>query len=354
MGHSHASGTRISKTVGNNTTYYTHGASGNSEMETIVGSSSTTNRYYIWGLDHLGLIQSSARYYYIKDHLGSVRMIIDKNGKVKAYDDYYPFGLVMPGRSMNMAMADERYKFIGKEQDAETGYYMLGPRPFDSFIGRFLTPDPLQALFPGQSSYSYSLNNPIRFLDAGGMAPGDTVAEVLITANRLYDPDMWLPISNNIASNSVTYALANQNLRNQLQSEAEKQSVRDLIKSIITSIPGAEIHDLLDPFKGIANQLGDRATDKLQEAIDKITGDFSQNGVAITPEVQGLITQYVISLATSFVSSNNLIGPPDIINAHLHKNADTIFYDFKHSNYIMEVIQKDSTGDPTGHLLFTR
>lgn len=87
-----ASDTRISKTVGNNTTYYTHGVNGNAEMETIVGAS-TTSRYYIWGLDHLGLIQSSARYYYLKDHLGSVRMIIDKNGKVKAYDDYYPYGL---------------------------------------------------------------------------------------------------------------------------------------------------------------------------------------------------------------------------------------------------------------------
>ncbi len=171
-----ANGTRIAKTVGSNTTYYTKGSSGNNEMETIVGASSTTNRYYIWGLsagggslsgDHLGLIQSSARYYYLKDHLGSVRMIIDKNGKLKAYDDYYPYGLVMPGRSMNMAMADERYKFIGKEQDAETGYGYFGGRYYCSLIGRWLSIDPLTKT-PGYNPYNYCLDNPLKYFDPDG------------------------------------------------------------------------------------------------------------------------------------------------------------------------------------------
>ncbi len=180
-----ANGTRISKTVGSNTTYYTKGSSGNNEMETIVSASSTTNRYYIWGLsagggslsgDHLGLIQSSARYYYLKDHLGSVRMIIDKNGKVKAYDDYYPYGLVMPGRSMNMAMADERYKFIGQEQDAETGYGYFDSRYYNSVTGMFNCVDDMSELNPGQSPYVYACNNPLRYLDPMGLDAKDDTA----------------------------------------------------------------------------------------------------------------------------------------------------------------------------------
>jgi hypothetical protein len=40
--------------------------------------------------------------YYLTDHLGSIRTTIDgTTGAVLGYDDYYPFGLAMPGRSSN-------------------------------------------------------------------------------------------------------------------------------------------------------------------------------------------------------------------------------------------------------------
>ncbi len=168
-----ANGTRISKTIGKNTTYYTHGVSGNAEMETIIGTSSTTSRYYIWGLDHLGHITSAMHYYYLKDHLGSIRMTVNKNGKVVSYNDYYPYGSIMPMRSMNMAMADERYKFIGKEQDAETGYGYFDNRYYCSLTGMFGRPDELSELNPFQSPYVYALNNPVRFLDPSGLDAKD-------------------------------------------------------------------------------------------------------------------------------------------------------------------------------------
>ncbi len=163
-----ANGTRISKTVGKNNTYYTTGVTGNSEMETIVGAS-TTSRYYIWGLDHLGHITSAMHYYYLKDHLGSIRMTINKNGKVVSYNDYYPYGSIMPMRSKNIAMADERYKFIGKEQDAETGYDWFGVRGYDGLECRLLTIDPHSISYPGLSPYAYAGDNPISYLDPTGM-----------------------------------------------------------------------------------------------------------------------------------------------------------------------------------------
>ncbi len=163
-----ANGTRISKTIGKNTTYYTHGVSGNAEMETIIGTSSTTNRYYIWGLDHLGHITSAMHYYYLKDHLGSIRMTINKNGKVVSYNDYYPYGSIMPMRSMNMAMADERYKFNGKEQDAETGYDYFGARYYDALRGQWTSADVFKEKYPRLSPYCYSGNNPINSIDPNG------------------------------------------------------------------------------------------------------------------------------------------------------------------------------------------
>jgi YD repeat-containing protein len=48
----------------------------------------------------IGEVASTAdRFYYLKDHLGSIKMMVDQNGEVKSYDDYYPFGMTMAGRS---------------------------------------------------------------------------------------------------------------------------------------------------------------------------------------------------------------------------------------------------------------
>ncbi|MGE5810511.1 MAG: hypothetical protein ACM339_03360 [Ignavibacteria bacterium] len=45
-----------------------------------------------------------ARYYYLKDHLGSIRMMVDVLGIRQSYEDYYPFGMTMEGRSQNWAL----------------------------------------------------------------------------------------------------------------------------------------------------------------------------------------------------------------------------------------------------------
>ena len=36
--------------------------------------------------------------YYLKDHLGSVRAVVNASGAVLETRDYYPYGLEMPGR----------------------------------------------------------------------------------------------------------------------------------------------------------------------------------------------------------------------------------------------------------------
>jgi RHS repeat-associated protein len=58
-------------------------------------------------------------YYYLKDHLGNIRVTVDEDGNSVAWNDYYPFGLQMPQRSMNNALSNNIYKFSGKELDDE-------------------------------------------------------------------------------------------------------------------------------------------------------------------------------------------------------------------------------------------
>ena len=47
--------------------------------------------------------------------------------EIDGYNDYYPYGSIMPGRS-SVQSADDRYKFTSKERDTETGWDYFGKR----------------------------------------------------------------------------------------------------------------------------------------------------------------------------------------------------------------------------------
>jgi len=102
--------------------------------------------------------------------IGSIRMIVDVYGNVAGYNDYYPYGETMPGRSGINGGVDPRYNFTGKERDAaETGYDYFGARYYDSWSGRWMQVDPLAEKYPGWSPYAYSADNAISIFDIDGM-----------------------------------------------------------------------------------------------------------------------------------------------------------------------------------------
>lgn len=89
---------------------------------------------------------------------------------VLSAQDYYPYGMEMPGRSFNSG--DYRFGFNGKEKDDEikgTGNsYNFGARIHDPRIGRFLSLDPMAGSFPWMSPYVYAANTPISAIDEDG------------------------------------------------------------------------------------------------------------------------------------------------------------------------------------------
>jgi len=60
------------------------------------------------------------------------------------------------------------YLYNGKELDEETGLYYYGARFYDAQLGRFHTDDPLAKKYYSWSSYNYTMNNPIKFVDPDG------------------------------------------------------------------------------------------------------------------------------------------------------------------------------------------
>ncbi|MBE0539515.1 MAG: hypothetical protein IH620_07370 [Ignavibacterium sp.] len=120
---------------------------------------------------------TSDKYYYLKDHLGSIRVVVDTVGEIISYDDYDAWGMILNGRSSNFGFADDKYKFTGKELDTETGYFHFGARAYDGRIGRWNVIDPLFEKYPNVSPYNYALNNPLRFIDPKGMEAVDATPD---------------------------------------------------------------------------------------------------------------------------------------------------------------------------------
>jgi RHS repeat-associated protein len=85
--------------------------------------------------------------------------------------DYYPFGMNMPGRSFSSGN-QYRYGFNGKEKSneiyGEGNAYDFGARIQDPRLGRWLSVDPKADKYAHQSPYAYVANNPIIFNDGDG------------------------------------------------------------------------------------------------------------------------------------------------------------------------------------------
>lgn len=121
------------------------------------------------------------RAYEITNHLGNVNAVINDrklwNSTDTLYEavvimsaDYYPYGMVLPGRSSN---ADSyKYGYNGMESDDEIkgvkNSYTTEFRQYDPRLGRWLSLDPEMKKLPWQSPYASMDNNPIYLADPKG------------------------------------------------------------------------------------------------------------------------------------------------------------------------------------------
>ena len=93
--------------------------------------------------------------------------------EVVTAQDYYPFGMLMPGRKYSIANMDYRYGFQKQEKDNEVAglgnHYEFKFREYNPQIGRFWSPDPLHSKYPWNSDYAFAENRVVDGIDLEGL-----------------------------------------------------------------------------------------------------------------------------------------------------------------------------------------
>jgi RHS repeat-associated protein len=110
------------------------------------------------------LIRGSTTYGYVKNHLGSVRLVVNAaSGAVAQALDHDPWGT--PSDTAN---GFQPFSFAGGLQDLNTGLEHFGYRDLDSSTANWTAKDPI-ALAGGLSATAYAGANPVSFLDPDGL-----------------------------------------------------------------------------------------------------------------------------------------------------------------------------------------
>ena len=101
-------------------------------------------------------------YYYVNDHLGNARVLVNGSGQAQYYV-YYPFGQVIEASGTH----GTEFQFTGKERDDHGNFEFdyFGARYYDSRVGSFTTIDKASQFASG---YIYGANNPISTIDPDG------------------------------------------------------------------------------------------------------------------------------------------------------------------------------------------
>jgi len=127
--------------------------------------------------------QSGTDYYYTKDHLGSIREMLNSSGSIVARYSYDPYGRTTLVSGTNLATFQYDHYYV----HSTSGLYLTRYRAFDPNTGRWLSRDPI-AEQGGLNLYGYVRDDPTNAWDLTGLC-SCCVAEaqaVLNAANVLY------------------------------------------------------------------------------------------------------------------------------------------------------------------------
>jgi RHS repeat-associated protein len=142
--------------------------------------------------------------YLTTDHLGTPRVITDKNGNVISRRDMMPFGEDLyagvgsrtgdTGQKYSSSQDDIRQKFTGYPKDKETNLDFAEARYYNNLHGRFTAVDPLLASGKNMNPqtfnrYAYVGNNPLIRIDPNGLV---WIEETVFRNGKTYYRPKWV------------------------------------------------------------------------------------------------------------------------------------------------------------------
>ncbi len=134
------------------------------------------------------------QYRIISDLLGSVRLVYDLVTETEVQRiDYDVWGNVVNDTNPDF----QPFGFAGGLYDQQTKLTRFGARDYDAETGRWTAKDPIDFEGGDYNLYGYVANDPINFVDATGLAPGDTFsspdAAAIDAGNYLFTtkPRLW-------------------------------------------------------------------------------------------------------------------------------------------------------------------
>jgi len=129
------------------------------ERQDSSGAPGTPNkRFYSHGEE-----RGSVKYFYTRDHLGSVREVTDSAGQLVASYEYDPYGEV----TQTAGSTSFDFLYTGHLYHTSSGQYLAPYRAYDPKAGRWISREPLG--LDGPNHYHYGFNSPLNGTDPTGL-----------------------------------------------------------------------------------------------------------------------------------------------------------------------------------------
>jgi len=134
-------------------------------------NNSVTKQYYRQGFT-VAAQSSISNYFYTRDHLDSIREVIDSNGTTQTRYDYDPYGR----RTKISGALDADFGFTGHYYHPPSDLHLALYRAYSADLGRWISRDPTpnsELLKDGPNLYMYVANAPEDRIDPLGLASVD-------------------------------------------------------------------------------------------------------------------------------------------------------------------------------------